>query len=133
MLRIRRPSVRMPLRGPTCSPINLHSAFTHFLLRYSCPSLMLCRLDKERRWTQETCSALLRTSMVTRPAPAPSAAPLLLHGPLHHQQSPALLLPLLHRVALLLPEAAFALRPASPDDMGVSPRPRVVIAPWVVS
>ena len=54
-LRDVRPSERHFV-GLQISPINLWSASTRFLLRYSCPSLSLRRLDKKRR-RQETYSA----------------------------------------------------------------------------
>jgi hypothetical protein len=84
------------------SPINLRSTSALFYW-YPRLSLSLRRLDKERRGRRETCSALLRTSIVTPPAPASSAAPLLLlYGPLRLNGRPALLLPLLHCAAQLL-------------------------------
>jgi hypothetical protein len=97
--------------------INLCSLPTHLLLLFLCLSLLLHRLDKERRWRRETYSAMLRMSTVALLALAPLAAPLLLLcSPLHRRRSPRA------SPSLAPPHhpAASSLRPALLDGAGTT-------------
>jgi hypothetical protein len=86
---------------------------TRLLLRYLCPSLLLYRLDKERRRRRETYSTMLRMSTVALLALAPSAAPLLLLcSPLRRRRSPC--------AAPSLAPPHRPVRPALPDGTGTT-------------
>jgi len=107
-----RPFGHHPARLLLCACL-----FFYYRISAQLPPLPQRRLDKERRRRQETCSlySVRRRSprlLLLRRSPrcSCSAARSAVDG------HPSLLLFLLHRVAPLLPAAASALRPVSPDD-----------------